>query len=206
MKQETACGSGISWAICKSAPRSRQITTPAPHHSHVFSTGRMPFLPPNQQRHCRCTEHACNSTVTATLAVVAPDLAVHVGDAHVELEVLEQQSLGGRSQRRISMTTKLARHLGQVHQDVLLQPATHARTHTHTHARTHTHTHTHSILELFTSKPTSFCNPSVVESIVATGRKNLFLQKFLPKHSPHYNRESYSVFIKCSQNDSFVEY
>ena len=41
-------GSGISWAICKSAPRSRQITTPAPHHS-VF-TGRMAFLPPNQQR------------------------------------------------------------------------------------------------------------------------------------------------------------
>ena len=34
--------------ICKSAPRSGQITTPAPHHS-VF-TGRMPFLPPNQQR------------------------------------------------------------------------------------------------------------------------------------------------------------
>ena len=33
--------------ICKSAPRSRQITTPAPHHS-VF-TGWMPFLPPNQQ-------------------------------------------------------------------------------------------------------------------------------------------------------------
>jgi len=42
------CCSGISWAICKSAPCSRQITTPAPHHS-VF-TGRMPFLPPHQQR------------------------------------------------------------------------------------------------------------------------------------------------------------
>ena len=41
-------GSGISWAICKSAPRPRQTTMPAPHHS-VF-TGRMPFLPPNQQR------------------------------------------------------------------------------------------------------------------------------------------------------------
>jgi len=38
---------GISWAVCKSAPRSRQITMPAPHHS-VF-TGQMPFLPPNQQ-------------------------------------------------------------------------------------------------------------------------------------------------------------
>jgi len=48
VKQETVSGSGISWAICKSATRSRQTTTPAPHHS-VF-TGRMPFLPPNQQR------------------------------------------------------------------------------------------------------------------------------------------------------------
>jgi len=34
---------------CKSAPRSRQITMPTPHHSSFF-TGRMPFLPPNQQR------------------------------------------------------------------------------------------------------------------------------------------------------------
>jgi len=41
-------GSGISWTICKSALRSRQITTPAPHHS--FFTGQMPFLPPSQQR------------------------------------------------------------------------------------------------------------------------------------------------------------
>jgi len=48
LKQQTLSGSGISWAVCKSAPRSRQITTPAPHHS--FFTGRMPFLPPNQQR------------------------------------------------------------------------------------------------------------------------------------------------------------
>ena len=33
LKQETVSGSGISWAICKSAPRSRQITMPATHHS-----------------------------------------------------------------------------------------------------------------------------------------------------------------------------
>ena len=37
LKQETVSGSGISWAICKSAPRSRQITMPAPHH-HVLLT------------------------------------------------------------------------------------------------------------------------------------------------------------------------
>ena len=48
LKKETVSGSGISWTVCKSAPCSRQITTPAPHRS-VF-TGRMPFLPPNQQR------------------------------------------------------------------------------------------------------------------------------------------------------------
>ena len=28
--------SGIRWAICKSAPCSRQITTPAPHHSVFY--------------------------------------------------------------------------------------------------------------------------------------------------------------------------
>jgi len=33
LKQETVSGSGIRWNICKSAPRSRQITMPAPHHS-----------------------------------------------------------------------------------------------------------------------------------------------------------------------------
>jgi len=43
----TVSGSGISWAICNSAHRSRQITMPAPHHS-VF-TGPMLFLLPNQQ-------------------------------------------------------------------------------------------------------------------------------------------------------------
>jgi len=48
LKQETVSGSGISWAICKSALRPRQITTPAPNH--CFLQDQMPFLPPNQQR------------------------------------------------------------------------------------------------------------------------------------------------------------
>jgi len=48
LEQKIVSGSGISWAICKSPPRIRQITTPASHHS--FFTGQMPFLPPNQQR------------------------------------------------------------------------------------------------------------------------------------------------------------
>jgi len=42
---ETVSGSGISWAICKSAPCSTQITTPAPHHS-VFLQDRCPSCRP----------------------------------------------------------------------------------------------------------------------------------------------------------------
>jgi len=49
LKQETVSGSSISWAKCKSAPRSTQTSTATPHHS-AFFTGRMAFLPPNQQR------------------------------------------------------------------------------------------------------------------------------------------------------------
>ena len=48
LKQETVSGSGISWATCKSAPCSRQ--KPHQHLTTQFFTGRMPFLPPNQQR------------------------------------------------------------------------------------------------------------------------------------------------------------
>ena len=50
LKQETVSGSDISWAICKSARRSRQITTLAPHHLVFYSPDA--FLPPNQQRQC----------------------------------------------------------------------------------------------------------------------------------------------------------
>jgi len=47
LEQETVSGSHINWAICKSAPHSREITTPAPI-TQSFA-GWMPFLPPNQQ-------------------------------------------------------------------------------------------------------------------------------------------------------------
>ena len=40
-------GSGISWAICKSASRSRQITTPVPHHSVFLQAGCPSCRPTN---------------------------------------------------------------------------------------------------------------------------------------------------------------
>ena len=41
LKQQTVSGCGISWAICKSAPHSRQITMPAPHHSVFYRLDEM---------------------------------------------------------------------------------------------------------------------------------------------------------------------
>ena len=53
LKQETASGSGINWAICKSAPHSRQITTPAPHHSGFYRPDALPAAQPTASKHWR---------------------------------------------------------------------------------------------------------------------------------------------------------
>jgi len=53
LKQETVCGSGISWAICKSAPCSRQTTTPAPHHSVFYRPDTLPTSQPTASKHWR---------------------------------------------------------------------------------------------------------------------------------------------------------
>ena len=61
LKQETVSGSGINWAICKSAPHSKQITMPAPHHSVFYRPDAFPAA--NQQ--CQSTEgmmtHKCDT-------------------------------------------------------------------------------------------------------------------------------------------------
>jgi len=45
--------SDISWAICKSAPRSRQTTTPAPHHSVFYRPDALPADQPTASKHWR---------------------------------------------------------------------------------------------------------------------------------------------------------
>ena len=52
-KQETVSGSGISWAICKPAPSSRQITMPAPHHSFFNRPDALPAAQPTVSKHWR---------------------------------------------------------------------------------------------------------------------------------------------------------
>ena len=48
LEQETLSGSGISWAICKSAPRSRETTTPV-----FYRPDALPAAQPTASKHWR---------------------------------------------------------------------------------------------------------------------------------------------------------
>ena len=51
LKQETVSGSGISWAICKSAPSSRQTTMPAPTTQFFCRPDALPAAQPTVSKH-----------------------------------------------------------------------------------------------------------------------------------------------------------
>ena len=59
LKQETVSSSGISWAICKSAPRSRQITMPTPHHSVFYRPDALLAAQPTASMHWRDEVNTC---------------------------------------------------------------------------------------------------------------------------------------------------
>ena len=60
LKQETVSGSGISpWTICKSAPRSRQTATPAPHHSVFLQDGCPSCRPTNSVKALKAASYVC---------------------------------------------------------------------------------------------------------------------------------------------------
>ena len=63
LKQETVNGSGISWAICKSAPRSRQITTPATHYSVFYRPDALPATQPIASKHWRQYAFRTHNTI-----------------------------------------------------------------------------------------------------------------------------------------------
>jgi len=65
LKQEIVSGSGISSAVCKSAPRSRQITTPAPRHSSFLLQAGCPSCCPT-------------NSVTALKAVIGKIKVLHI--------------------------------------------------------------------------------------------------------------------------------
>jgi len=57
LEQETVSGCGISWSICKSAPRPRQITMPVPHHSVFYRPDALPATQSTSSKHCHFNDH-----------------------------------------------------------------------------------------------------------------------------------------------------
>jgi len=73
LKQETVSGSGISWDICKSATRSRQITAPAPHHSVFYRPDALPVTQPTASKHLRQGNNTGNrETIPYQTGCIAP--------------------------------------------------------------------------------------------------------------------------------------
>ena len=53
LKQETVSGSGINWAICKSAPSSRQITLSSTPPLSFYRPDALPAAQPTASKHWR---------------------------------------------------------------------------------------------------------------------------------------------------------
>jgi len=64
LDQEAVSGSGISWAVCKSAPRSRQITMPVPHHSVFYRPDALPVAQPTASKHWRQSQRKLLSQIS----------------------------------------------------------------------------------------------------------------------------------------------
>ena len=87
LEQETVSGSGISWAVCKSTPRSRQITMPAPHHWSFLQAGCPSCRPTNNVKALKDTQ----STI-ATINCLG-FLAQHVLARNTELSLQQWQRM-----------------------------------------------------------------------------------------------------------------
>jgi len=75
LKQETVSGSGISWAVCKSAPRSRQITIPAPPPLSFLQAGCPSCRPTNSVKalKAQCSHSCClHNFILFILLLVQP--------------------------------------------------------------------------------------------------------------------------------------
>jgi len=70
LKQETVSGSGISWAMCKSAPRPRQITMPASHDSVFYRPNALPATKLKASKHRKQSSVAIEYSMWHTIKSV----------------------------------------------------------------------------------------------------------------------------------------
>jgi len=166
VKQETVSGSGISWAICKSAPCSRQTTTPAP----LLCFYRLDALPadqPTASKHWR--NQQCQSIEAYTYCIKEQCIELHssLESVHRPAECCVRDWLTawtqsewsllrwGRCRRPPRWGSLTSSTTDQSRRSLVSQ-----QQHTHTHARTRTHTHTLTCCSQFRQSPT-LAHPAV---------------------------------------------
>ena len=117
LEQETVSGSGISWDICKSAPRSRQITTPVPHHSVFYKPDALPAAQPTASKHWRIlyddeSTQEMNKPLSyvSALAITKMPVIYTVSSGHRPGKVTELQSGQGKD-RKNSRSEKTCSYL-----------------------------------------------------------------------------------------------
>ena len=66
--------------LCKSAPRSKQITTPAPHHSVFYRPDALPAAQPTASKHWRHSTNIYSRAITTscTYGMVFKGITFHV--------------------------------------------------------------------------------------------------------------------------------
>ena len=82
LKQETVSGSGISWAICKSVPCSRQITSPAPHHWVFYRLDALPAAQPTASKHWRLSVFKCLGKIQFPMLVPVHEIKLISSTRH----------------------------------------------------------------------------------------------------------------------------
>jgi len=126
LEQETVSGSAISWAICKSAPRPRQITTPLPHHSIFYRPDALSAAKPTVSKHWRLFKALLHSQHNVVLG--SPLYEKLASSTKPEVHNVLKQT-GNFGNYASSLLPAHVKHL---------QRTEHYQWHTVTHTHTHT--------------------------------------------------------------------
>ena len=120
-------GSGISWAICKSAPRSRQITTPVPHHSVLYRPDAIPAAQPTASTHWRHILHWIKTiTLNAGRPVSSNMFQLSITVIIIRLDFKLQWNTLTNHRLLAALTTMLC---DQVQADILIMQQVHDKSH-----------------------------------------------------------------------------
>ena len=107
-------GSGISWAICKSARCSRQLTMPAPHHSVFYRPEALPATQPTASKHRRNRQstEGIFSNVSEMIMMTKMNADLIVSSVALELSLHDDHAQSGEEHQQ-PMTTVTKHHREQ---------------------------------------------------------------------------------------------